>query len=279
MKEYDYLIVGQGLAGTAMAQTLLSLNKQIAVVEQETTLATASRVSAGIFNPFTGQRLTKTWLGEILFPFLHSFYREAEQLTQTKILYDNHVYMSIDSQEKQNDFLARPQEDYDVFQVRFLTRAPYACIKDTSGGFITLVSGWLDVANYLSTFRTYLQQKNSWIKDTFLLDDIHLEAEKVLWKGRSFKKIIFCEGINAKNNPLWKWLPFKGVKGEILTVRFSENPDFTHIINRGCWILPLRNGFYKIGSTYEFHYRDELPSEAGKKEIFTKLHILTSPLM
>ena len=49
---YDYLIVGQGLAGSCMALQLLKRGKKILVIDQPHTNS-SSMVAAGMFNPGT----------------------------------------------------------------------------------------------------------------------------------------------------------------------------------------------------------------------------------
>jgi glycine/D-amino acid oxidase-like deaminating enzyme len=69
-KLVDYIIVGQGIAGTILAHELLKKNKNIIFLNNEN-LSSSSKVAAGIWNPVVFKRLTKSWLADDLIPSLN----------------------------------------------------------------------------------------------------------------------------------------------------------------------------------------------------------------
>ena len=77
LKKFDFIVVGQGLAGSAVALQLLKRNRKILVIDRLNPNS-SSRVAAGLFNPVTGRNLVKTWMADELFSSLHAFYREAD---------------------------------------------------------------------------------------------------------------------------------------------------------------------------------------------------------
>ena len=54
-RHVDYIIVGQGLAGSAVAVQLLRAGKKIVVFDRPESNK-ASHVAAGLFNPITGKK-------------------------------------------------------------------------------------------------------------------------------------------------------------------------------------------------------------------------------
>jgi glycine oxidase len=76
----DYIIVGQGLAGSAVAVELIKRQKSI-VVFDEPSSNNSSRIAAGLFNPVTGKKMVKTWLADKLFPVIHAYYASVEKLS------------------------------------------------------------------------------------------------------------------------------------------------------------------------------------------------------
>ncbi|HBA65740.1 MAG TPA: FAD-dependent oxidoreductase, partial [Methylococcaceae bacterium] len=56
--DIDFLIVGQGLAGSLLAFELIQRNAQVMVVDDGR--ENASEVAAGLINPVTGIRLVKS---------------------------------------------------------------------------------------------------------------------------------------------------------------------------------------------------------------------------
>ena len=77
-------------------------------------------------------------------------------------------------------------------------------------------------------------------------------------------------------NPYFNWLPFAVTKGETITIK-AAIPD-SHIINRGCYLLPeAQKETFTVGASYE-RVIDETPSEKGRKIIQEKLeHFLKTP--
>ena len=62
----DYLIIGQGLAGSLLAWELIKREKTVVVIDSGR--ENASSVSAGLINPVSGLRLVKTADAETLLP-------------------------------------------------------------------------------------------------------------------------------------------------------------------------------------------------------------------
>src|SRR5262245_40838759 len=59
MRHFDAIVVGQGLAGTALAWQLRRRGRRVLVVDRE--VGGSSRIAAGLITPVTGKRLAKSW--------------------------------------------------------------------------------------------------------------------------------------------------------------------------------------------------------------------------
>ncbi len=105
-KQIDFIIVGQGLAGSALALQLLKRNKKILVIDR-IVANSPSRIAVGLFNPITGRHMIKTWMADQLFPYLHQFYQEAEKLTQSRFFYPLSLYRPFATIEEQNEWMAK----------------------------------------------------------------------------------------------------------------------------------------------------------------------------
>ena len=83
--------------------------------------------------------------------------------------------------------------------------------------------------------------------------------------------LVFCEGVSAMANSLFDWVPFKPAKGEVLTLRSEEIPA-GRIVNRGgAWIVPLGDGRFRAGATYDWDANDCEPTAGARGEIEAKL--------
>lgn len=268
MKKIDYLIVGQGLAGTLLAYFLIKKNKTVFVVDEVQT-SSASRIAAGIFNPITGRRFVKTWMADEIFPFAEATYRELELFIGKNVFHKMNVIRKFGG-----------QAEFREWELK-CTLASYAnylednrANKSFSGdefGFVEIKnSGWLDVQTFIEGFRSRLSEEKILLETELDGLDLVFENENILWKGFSFSKVIFCEGYKVLENPFFRQLPFTHAKGEILTI-FSKKLKLEKILSKGIFILPIGNHFFKVGSTYDWNDLDEKPTEHGKNEIADKL--------
>src|ERR1700757_1202579 len=90
MKKTNYIIVGQGLAGTILAQTFLSEGKSVVIIDEKG-FSNASKIAAGLYNPVVFKRLVKSWLADELLPFMDKFYPEAENLLGTRFYFKKQI--------------------------------------------------------------------------------------------------------------------------------------------------------------------------------------------
>jgi glycine/D-amino acid oxidase-like deaminating enzyme len=95
------------------------------------------------------------------------------------------------------------------------------------------------------------------------------------FNGVAYDDVIFCEGYLGKENPWFGSLPLNQTKGETLTIKSDGIPE-DESVNRKCFILPLGNQQFKVGSTYEWHTSTLNTTEKGREEILEKAAYLTN---
>lgn len=270
----DYLIVGQGIAGTILSYELRKAGCSVKVVENNKRKG-SSKVAAGIFNPITGRKLVKTWFGDTLFPALHKFYPEFEQFLATKFFHSKDVYVPFDSQEKQNTWMVQAADPaYETYINGFSQDLYGDTILAPFGGMCITKAGYVAIPDMLDAYRQNLLQNDLLLEQTFDYEGIQHFENGIEWRNIEAKKIIFCDGVeSAFTNPFFKWLAFKPVKGELLTVEF-ERVNFKHIINRGCWILPQKDGICKVGATYDNQDLSEDITVSAREKLLEKLAML-----
>jgi len=268
------LIIGLGIAGATLSRVLLQHGYQVHVVD-EAAATNASKVAAGLFNPITGRKLVKTWMADQLFPELHQFYQAWQQALQSRFFMPERIYVPFDSQEKQNDWLAKSADPaYQPYIAKFDRGAAYEkYLRGNFGGMLIEQSGHVEIPALLSAHKQLLQAKGAYSAAKFHEKELIQQAGGIRWRDVVARKVIFCNGAAATKSTLWGWLPFRPVKGELLEVTFEDWP-IRHIVNRGCWVLPWQNGRYKVGATYENRYTDTLPSEKGREQVEEKLRAL-----
>ncbi|MCS7019738.1 MAG: FAD-dependent oxidoreductase [Cytophagales bacterium] len=270
-----YFIVGQGIAGTVLAYTLLRRGHVVHIADNNAS-QTASKVAAGLFNPITGYRMTKTWLADLLFPFLHRFYPEMERYLGARFFYPLPMYRPFESVAQQNEVLSEiSDEKFAKYVEKVVPSDGYGRhIYDPFGGIILQQCGYVDLPVLLTAAKSVWKAQGIYRECEVSESEIYCTNEKVYWQDLSVDYIIYCRGWKETASSLFH-LPFRPVKGEILQVRFT-NECYDEIINRSCWILPHPDKTYRVGATYHQHDLSPTPSAQGWDELTGKLSKLTS---
>ena len=249
----DFLIVGQGVAGSALAWTLDCLGCTVLVAD-DPGLPSASGVAAGIVNPLTGRKLVRTWKADDLFPFLHQFYTGIEQALGVQFFQSKNIYRPFRSADEKttyegfiNDPAIRP------YVAELVDNELYSqFVNNPFGGIDVTQAGWVDLTEFVRIIKGYFIKKNQYVETKVTVNDLIISNTKVAWKGVEVGKVIFCDGVQARENPLFDYLPHNPVKGQILTATV-ENYPIKNIVNQGIFVLPVRPGLVKIGATYSWH--------------------------
>ena len=276
-RKYDYILVGQGIAGTALAWHLIEAGKRILVVN-DSTRPSATLVAAGIYNPLTGRKLVKTWMADTIFPYAVHFYSQLERTLQSRFVYPLPIYRPYRSLEERTSFLAYASEveiaEYILDESenqsnREGLNAPY-------GGLRVKGAGWIDLISVIKSSRERFIENNQYLECDFSSKKLTIYDSKATWGDLEAGKIIFCLGTAARENSLFDWLPFNPVKGQILDVVFDRYST-REIVNQGIFILPSQDPrIYRVGATYSWHDLDWEVTDDGREYLENKLRPLVT---
>ncbi|WP_080239141.1 NAD(P)/FAD-dependent oxidoreductase [Spirosoma rigui] len=274
----DFLIVGQGVAGSVLAWTLDQRGCTV-IVADDPAQPSASAVAAGIVNPLTGRKLVRTWKADDLFPFLHDFYTGIEQSLGVQFFHPKSIYRPYRSLAEQSDYSALT-EDPSVRQYvsQVVDNELYSgSINNPFGGLEVTGAGWLDLTEFVRIIKGYFIRKNQYFEGSVRDSDLVISDTKVAWQGIQVNKVIFCDGAQGSQNSLFGYLPYNPVKGQILTA-VAERYSIKNIVNQGLFILPIRDGLIRVGATYSWHDLDWQTTDEGRSFLESKLQaILTIP--
>jgi glycine oxidase len=268
-KHVDYIIVGQGLAGSSLAMRLVERAKRV-IVFDEPSKNHSSRVAAGLFNPITGMGIVKTWMAEELFSSLTAFYTRCENLVERKFFFPQLLYRPFYSAEEQNNWMAKSGENsVNRFIERIFTASAFGNqVQDEFGGILLKACGYLDAPAFLDAVKDFLIAKDSLREAYFNPSELVHSSAGVAYQNIRAKKIIFCSGVST--HPFFDWLPIRSLKGETLTIKLKGEP--TVIYNRGVYVVRLAGtDLYKVGATYELKDLSRSITVKGKMELEEKL--------
>ncbi len=261
---FDFLIVGGGIAGAVLARTLDRAGCRVLLADAPG-LPSASRVAAGIVNPLTGRKLVKTWRADALFPFLHNFYAAEEAALGAHFFHPLAIYRPYRNLDEQAAYLTYTADAEVAKYVSHQSDNQHynEYIINPFGGLTVINAGWLDSSGYVENVKHYFMRKSQFLAREILIETTDIQQDTVNFDGITAEKIIFCDGAAGRENPLFGWLPYNIVKGQILTAITDDYP-IKEVVNQGVFILPLGNNLIRIGATYSWHDLDWQTTDDGR---------------
>lgn len=276
----DFIIVGQGLAGSIIALSLIKEGFTVSIINQPQ-LSSSSRIAAGIWNPIVFKRLTKSWLADDLIPELISFYENWEKEFGISLIHHRHIIKPFTEEQEKNLWLKKshdPGSENIFLDPSIYVDLPideHYTVKQYSK---VLHAGNLDVSLFLEHTKNYIEENHNYREEEFDFDHLKISENEINYKTIKAKSIIFCEGHLVTSNPYFNWIPMKPAKGETITIHSTHLNLKQDIFNKGFFILPLGNDLFKIGATYEWNELDDIPTEKGKLDLIQKLNsVVTTP--
>lgn len=249
MRPAEIRIVGQGLAGTLLAWACEAAGIQFHLIDPGHTTA-ASRVGAGIINPITGQRLVKSWrVDELLVP-AEATYRAIEKELGTPLIRRLRVRRELRTERERQIFAAK-------------------CATGELEPYLKLIPG---------------REDGFLIEPAFHVDLPRLvQASRERWRGRGVlrERLATPEELSGREMPTVaclgagevpvRRLALERVKGELLHLEpepLASGADSMarggEIRNDGHWLLPLPDGAWAVGATYDRAAMDLEPSRMSR---------------
>ena len=268
MAQFDYLIVGQGLAGSILAWELLNRHVSVLVIDRDDD-NTASKVAAGLATPISGRNLTITPEWVSMWGSARGFYRSLfDQRAQR--FFSEIPYLRLFTSPAQRDrffdnALIReldvnrdPHIDLDLF------RAPF-------GGF-EINGGRLDCGRFLNATSDMLQSRGLRIAGEITRADLQMGHSEINIPkfGVRTTQIIFCDGASARDNPLFDFIEFAPAKGEILQARIPGYRE-SRIVSNGLWISPIGGEICNVGATFNRNEIDDNCTQDARQNICGRL--------
>jgi len=271
-KLFDFIVVGQGLAGTALAWTLQQQNKRVLVIDAAEPI-TSSRIAAGLMTPITGRRFVQSWRYAEFWSTAVEFYQSIERATGTSFFRQVPHLTLFQTQEQQQFYSLRRLHDsaYQPFVRMPLDVVDHGLFRADYGGIELLQAGQLMTGRYLQVSRERWAAEGLFLQAEIQPEDLQLSPEAIAIPrlGVQANHLILCQGAITRDWPWFQPVRFQPAKGEILTL--SAEVDWNIPVHRGLWLSPADPGTFRAGATYEWNQLDHQPTAAGRMELMEKL--------
>lgn len=263
--QYDLLIVGQGLAGSSLAMRALEHGLQFMIADSNKS-GSASVVAAGLFNPITGQRFSKTWMYDELYEAMIPFYRSFEQLLQCQLLFQKKIVRPLFTVEEQN-YIYSKTADKAYLNLLELNTSPDVHIHGLKMHTATILKGgFVKVPALILQFRQWLEHQAMLLKEEVQIgSNCYYENGSWHYGGLQFKALCLANGVFNIGVETDHYIT--PTKGEILVGEYTMEHDY--ILNNNGFIIPYSNNEIWCGATYERTY-DYSPTLKARQELIEK---------
>uniref|UniRef100_UPI0032194AF0 NAD(P)/FAD-dependent oxidoreductase n=1 Tax=Pontibacter chitinilyticus TaxID=2674989 RepID=UPI0032194AF0 len=274
--KYDFIVVGHGLAGAILAETLRQRGQQVLVIDEPKSNS-ASNVAAGLVNPVAGKRFAKSWLADTFIPAADAFYADLEARCGQELYIHKPIYKIFSSIEEQNTWMAKSAgTNWSAYILATYTQSIHQpTIQDPYGGIMIRRGGYLLVAELLQLLAAQRQAEGLLLPERFDMAQLQITEQGVKYKDVAADHLIFCEGYQVTQNPYFKWLPLQPTKGEVVEVQ-TENFNPECIYNKAVYVVPVGAGRFRIGATYDWRQPNEQPTPEGQEELTSRFRQITS---
>jgi len=277
----DFLIVGQGLAGTLLALALEKRGFSVRVVDDGWRTA-ASRVAAGVLNPVTGMRIVKTLGVDDLLPAAKRIYAELGEKFGATFFREIPFYRFYTS-EHEREIKAKRAADENYFGwLSDDVPAGTLCngrLADRLGGFFVNRAGWLDIPALLDAARADFRSRGILFEEKFSYGELEILREGVRWRGNAFRRgVIFCEGFRVRENPWFGHLKWQPAKGEFVEIELAGTENFNgQILKSSVVAVPLCGSRWRVGTNYDRDILDNEPTPATAERLRRAFCAMFSP--
>lgn len=263
-KKVEYLIVGQGLAGSFLAYQLF-LKKIPFMVVDHSIPNSASKVAAGLINPFALRRLIPSWRAKEFLHYNSKFYSSlSAQLGEKNYYQKINFHKLIESEDELNFWQSKINRN----EVEEWVESTLSVVDKKVNARNVFKVGklkncyWLDIGKLLSDFRSFLQKNSMLIEEKF----DYSSFDQKLFRGVQYNKLLFAEGSAIQDNPLFNYLPYRLNKGELLTFK-SDQYVSKGVLKKKMFVLPIGMDQYKIGATYAWDWKNIDPELEQKEKL------------
>lgn len=265
----DYLIVGFGLAGMAIAEVLRQHRKTFVIYEDGS--QNSSLVAGGMYNPVILKRFTPVWNAKAQLDLALPFYTGLEKELGNTYLNHIHIHRIFKNIEEQNNwYLASDKKLLEDYMCTAIEDNNNASIDAPFGYGKLKGTGRLDVNLLLSDYKEMLLNENLMKQERFVHGELLIEENKIEYKGDEANRVIFCEGYGLKGNPFFNYLPLKEVKGELITIH-APDLKINYLIKAAVFVMPIGNDLYKVGATFNWEDKTNESTAEGREELVKKL--------
>lgn len=271
----DYLIVGQGLAGSVFYHTAKANNKTAIVIDRGHEHS-ASAVAFGILNPLLIKRFVLAWQSDVFYHDAVSFFYKVQSEYGSTFVYPKTVYRPLFTQSDYNLFAECTENRFIKFNLTPQILPPQPSTYSHPHAGFAMINGvyYIDILSFIQAVRENLMSSARIFSETFEANQYTEDTQGVSYKGIRAKYLVLCTGYQSKSDKLpfisSRVHPLWGQKFVIQNYGILPNTllktKFFHMLNNDQHTI-------SVGSTYE-HREGERAIDKGRDMIMEDIYHL-----
>jgi glycine/D-amino acid oxidase-like deaminating enzyme len=251
--EIDYLIIGQGIAGSLLSYELLQRNQRILVMDGPIADRSASMAAGAVLYPQAGRKKTVSALRQAAIQqAVHTYSCMSAMAGKHFCTPLSLIDCGINANTNKAGEKIIDSENVNRF---FNTQE----VTSTQGVFS------VDGPAFLQWWRTYLCNQNLFVEALFLEEECVFHETGIIYGEVSARNIIFCRGAAEQRSPAFSSLPFTSNRGDYLLLAIPGLPD-NAIYQGEVRLIPKGAQLFWCGSNYIWKYDDLTPSATWRRQ-------------
>jgi len=269
----DYLIVGQGIAGSILADRLIDRGKKVKIIDRGLD-SSATRAASGIINPITGRSFVKSWQYDALIFEAKKYYAACADKWSVELIKNLPLWRTLHNVLAENKWYARSGDP----GYEGLMGDPVKPELFAERLHEQVLLGPVLEAHLVDMFALVHVLRKSWVEENILIEE-DFNAEKIEWDQGGLrygeikaKDLILCQGYEGNKCGWFANLPLQGYRGEALTLDHPSWPQ--HILKSKEFMVPRFDGSVWFGS---YNRKDDLgpkPTEEGNQFLKNRMRAL-----
>lgn len=265
MREFDYIVVGCGIAGIAACERLEARGLSYLVIDSGERSAT--RTAGGVVNPVVLKRFSPVWRSADFIKEAREFYEGLSTRMNSEFRDNLPLYRIFHDNKEQNDWTVLGDSRHHApYLSQKISHAVNENVNAKFGLGEVFGAFRIDTALLMQNYQAYLLDNKKILKEPFDYAVLDRQGENIRYKEYRAKKILFTEGISAMQNPYFKPELMIPKKGEYITFK-STQLKLEALLKGPYFIIPLGGDLYQVGATFAHGDTSSEITQEGKIQL------------
>ena len=261
IKNVELIVLGAGLAGSAVAWQAHWRGWSVAIIDR-LDAQSSSRVAAGLVTPVTGSRAAASWRWSEFYPAANLFYRQVEKALSASFWHVEPALRVFRSEAERELVKGKWIElghhaEPNSIHAELFSGPDWFGLNAPFGFCCFGPAARLDTVAYISETKRHFEKLNAFHQCNLDCDhSIEIESShsgypiEISELQLAGKRIVFCQGIAARENRYFRDLPLHPARGDILLVQ-SQDVRCKQVIHHDAWAVPVGDQRFLVGATYD----------------------------